>query len=159
MDNTQNYLLVLEQSLSKKINILSELERLTQVQREIVSAGQFDEDAFNNNVEQKAAQINELERLDKGFQILYDNVKAQIEDNRQTYGAEIQRLQVMIKSIMDKSAALMVLENQNKEMVTKRFAALKKEARQVKKNRNLAANYYKSMNNISSEPYFLDKKK
>jgi hypothetical protein len=44
-------------------------------------------------------------------------------------------------------------------MVTKRFATLKKEARQVKKNRNLAANYYKSMNNISSEPYFLDKKK
>lgn len=159
MDNTQNYLLVLEQSLSKKINILSELERLTQVQREIVSREQFDEEVFNDNVEQKAAQINELERLDKGFQILYDNVKAQIEDNRHIYVAEIQRMQVMIKSIMDKSAALMVLENQNKEMITKRFAILKKEARQVKKNRNLAANYYKSMNNISSEPYFLDKKK
>lgn len=159
MDNTQNYLLVLEQSLSKKINILSELERLTQVQKEIVLREQFDEEAFNDNVEMKAAQINELERLDKGFQILYDNVKAQIEDNRQAYSSEIQRLQVMIKSIMDKSAALMVLENQNKEMVTKRFATLKKEARQVKKNRNLAANYYKSMNNISSEPYFLDKKK
>lgn len=159
MDNTQNYLLVLEQSLSKKINIISELERLTQVQREIVTKEQFDEEAFNNNVEQKAAQINELERLDKGFQILYDNVKAQIEDNRQIYSAEIQVLQGMIKTIMDRSAALMVLENQNKEMVTKRFATLKKEARQVKKNRNLAANYYKSMNNISSEPYFLDKKK
>ena len=159
MDNTQNYLLVLEQSLSKKINILSELERLTQVQKEIVLREQFDEEAFNDNVEMKAAQINELERLDKGLQILYDNVKAQIEDNRQAYSSEIQRLQVMIKSIMDKSAALMVLENQNKEMVTKRFATLKKEARQVKKNRNLAANYYKSMNNISSEPYFLDKKK
>lgn len=159
MDNTQNYLLVLEQSLSKKINILSELERLTQVQREIVTNEQFNEEAFNDNVEQKAALINELEKLDKGFQILYDNVKAQIEDNRQTYSAEIQRLQVMIKTIMDRSAALMVLENQNKEMITKRFATLKKEARQVKKNRNLAANYYKSMNNISSEPYFLDKKK
>lgn len=159
MDNTQNYLLVLEQSLSKKINILSELERLTQVQREIVTKEQFDEEAFNDNVEQKAALINELEKLDKGFQILYDNVKAQIEDNRQTYSAEIQRLQEMIKTIMDRSAALMVLENQNKEMVTNRFATLKKEARQVKKNRNLAANYYKSMNNISSEPYFLDKKK
>ena len=159
MDNTQNYLLVLEQSLSKKINILSELERLTQVQREIVTKEQFDEEVFNDNVERKASLINDLEKLDKGFQILYDNVKAQIEDNRQTYSVEIQRLQEMIKTIMDRSAALMVLENQNKEMVTKRFATLKKEARQVKKNRNLAANYYKSMNNISSEPYFLDKKK
>ena len=99
MDNTQNYLLVLEQSLSKKLNILSELERLTQVQKDIVLKEQFDEEAFNNNVEQKAAVINELEKLDKGFQILYDNVKVQIESNREHYSAEIQRLQVMIKSI------------------------------------------------------------
>ena len=159
MDNTQNYLLILEQSLNKKINILSELERLTQVQKDIISKEQFDEDAFNDTLEKKSSQIEEIERLDKGFQILYDNVKAQIENNRQNYSSEIQRLQTMIKTITDKSAALMVMENQNKEQVTKRFATLKKEARQIKKNRNVAANYYKSMNNISSEPYFLDKKK
>lgn len=159
MDNTQNYLLILEQSLNKKINILSELERLTQVQKDIISKEQFDEDAFNDTLEKKSSQIEEIERLDKGFQILYDNVKAQIENNRQNYSSEIQRLQIMIKTITDKSAMLMVMENQNKEQVTKRFATLKKEARQIKRNRNVAANYYKSMNNISSEPYFLDKKK
>ena len=159
MENTENYLLVLEESLNKKITILEELERLTAIQKEIVMAEQFDDEAFNTNVEQKGALINELEKLDKGFQILYDNVKAQVENNRQRYRDEIVRLQAGIKTITDKNAALLVMESSNRELIVKRFATLKKEARQMKKSRELASNYYKTMNNISSEPYFLDKKK
>ncbi|MGN0374262.1 MAG: hypothetical protein ACI4EN_02090 [Butyrivibrio sp.] len=159
MENTENYLLVLEESLNKKITILEELERLTAIQKEIVTAEQFDDEAFNTNVEQKGALISELEKLDKGFQILYDNVKAQVENNRQHYRDEIVRLQTGIKTITDKNAALLVMESSNRELIVKRFATLKKEARQMKKSRELASNYYKTMNNISSEPYFLDKKK
>ena len=159
MENTENYLLVLEESVNKKITILEELERLTAIQKEIVTAEQFDDEAFNTNVEQKGALINELEKLDKGFQILYDNVKAQVENNRQRYRDEIVRLQAGIKTITDKNAALLVMESSNRELIVKRFATLKKEARQMKKSRELASNYYKTMNNISSEPYFLDKKK
>ena len=57
MENTQNYLQILEESLSRKITILDELERLTMSQREIVQADEFDEEVFNTNVEQKAALI------------------------------------------------------------------------------------------------------
>lgn len=159
MENTKNYLLVLEESLNKKITILDELTALTNVQKEIVSKEQFDDEAFNTNVEQKDALINELEKLDRGFQILYDNVKAQIEGKKEIYKDDIQRLQHSITLITDKSAALMVMESANKELIKSRFASLKKEARQMKKSRELAANYYKTMNNISSEPYFLDRKK
>ena len=51
------------------------------------------------------------------------------------------------------------MESKNKELIKSRFSSLKKEARQMKKSRELAASYYKTMNNISSEPYFLDRKK
>ena len=159
MENTKNYLLVLEESLKKKITILNELVSLTNVQKDIVMKEQFDDEAFNTNVEQKAALINELEKLDRGFQILYDNVKAQIEGNKQLYKEDIQRLQEDITLVMDKSASLMVMESKNKELIKSRFSSLKKEARQMKKSRELAARYYKTMNNISSEPYFLDRKK
>ncbi len=159
MENTKNYLLVLEESLNKKITILDELIALTNVQKDIVTKEQFDDEAFNTNLEQKAALINELEKLDRGFQILYDNVKAQIEGKKELYRDDIQRLQQNISVIMDKSAGLMVMESGNKELVKSRFSSLKREARQMKKSRELAANYYKTMNNISSEPYFLDRKK
>lgn len=159
MENTQNYLLILEESLNKKIVFLDELSKLTGIQKEIVEAEEFDDEAFNKNIEQKDAIIRELEKLDRGFQILYDNIKAQIENNRDTYATEIKRLQELIKEVLDKSTNVQVMENRNKDLVRSRFASLKKEVRQLKKSRELAANYYKTMNNISSEPYFLDKKK
>ncbi len=159
MENTQNYLLILEESLNKKIVFLDELSKLTGIQKEIVEAEEFDDEAFNKNIEQKDAIIRELEKLDRGFQILYDNIKTQIENNRDTYATEIKRLQELIKEVLDKSTNVQVMENRNKDLVRSRFASLKKEVRQLKKSRELAANYYKTMNNISSEPYFLDKKK
>lgn len=159
MENTQNYLLILEESLNKKIVFLDELSNLTNLQKDIVLADDFDDEAFNKNIEQKDALIKELEKLDRGFQILYDNIKAQIENNRETYATEIRRLQGLIKDVLDKSTNLQVMENRNKDLVKSRFASLKKEVRQLKKSRELAASYYKTMNNISSEPYFLDKKK
>ena len=159
MENTQNYLQILEESLSRKITILDELERLTMSQREIVQADEFDEEVFNTNVEQKAALIREIEKLDRGFQLLFDNVKNQLDSNRAQYAEEIKRLQELVKGVMDRSTELQVMEARNKDMIKSRFAALKKEARTIKKSREMAANYYKTMNNISSEPYFLDKKK
>ena len=71
MENTSNYLLILGESLVKKIVILDELTRLTSEQKEIVNADDFDEDAFDNNVEKKAALVNELGKLDTGFELLY----------------------------------------------------------------------------------------
>ena len=159
MENTQNYLLILEESLNKKIVFLDELSKLTNFQKDIVMAEEFDDEAFGKNIEQKDAIIRELEKLDRGFQILFDNVKAQIEENKEVYSAEIKRLQALVKEVLDKSTSLQVMESRNKDLVKSRFASLKKEVRQLKKSRELAANYYKTMNNISSEPYFLDKKK
>ena len=159
MENTSNYLLILEESLVKKIVILDELTRLTSEQKEIVNADDFDEDAFDNNVEKKAALVNELGKLDTGFELLYKDVKGQLETDRDKYADDIKRLQDLIKQIMDKSASLQVMEQRNNELIKNKFNSLKKEARQIKKSREMAANYYKTMNNISSEPYFLDKKK
>ena len=101
MSEAVNYLQVLSESLDKKIDILKQLEVLTAAQKEIVDKGEFDEEAFNDNVESKAALIDELEKLDTGFQILYDNIKNQIEGNKDRYKQEIAALQVKIKTITD----------------------------------------------------------
>ena len=65
MENTQNYLLILEESLNKKIIFLDELSKLTNLQKDIVSAEEFDDEAFSKNLEQKDAIIKELEKLPK----------------------------------------------------------------------------------------------
>ena len=110
MGEAVNYLQVLSESLDKKIDILKQLEALTAAQKEIIDKGEFDEEAFNDNVDSKAALIDELEKLDTGFQILYDNIKNQIEGNKDRYKQEIAALQVKIKTITDLSLALQVAE-------------------------------------------------
>lgn len=159
MENTKNYLQVLSESLDKKIAILDKLEAVTVQQRSIAEAEEFDDDAFDVSTDRKAKLIAELEKLDNGFQILYDNIKAQISGRKETYREEIERLQAKISVILDKNAALIVEEENNRKLITSRFASLKKEVYQIKKSRDMAASYYKNMNNISSESYFYDNKK
>ncbi|MCM1307103.1 MAG: flagellar protein FliT [Butyrivibrio sp.] len=159
MENTKNYLQVLSESLDKKTAILDKLEALTLQQKEIARAEEFDDDAFDANTDAKAKLIAELEKLDSGFQILYDNIKAQITGNKELYRQEIEALQAKISMILDKNAALLVEEENDRKLIASRFASLKKEVYQIKKSRDMAASYYKNMNNISSEAYFYDSKK
>lgn len=159
MENTKNYLQVLSESLDKKITILDKLEALTSQQKSIAQAEEFDDDAFEANTDGKAKLIAELEKLDNGFQILYDNIKAQITGNKELYRQEIEQLQAKISMILDKNAALLVEEENNRKLIASRFSSLKKEIYQIKKSRDMAASYYRNMNNISSEAYFYDNKK
>lgn len=159
MEEMVNYLMMLSESLDKKAVILTELKKLTNAQRELVEADNFDDDAFNKNTEKKSALIMQIQNMDKGFQALYNNIKNQIENNKERYKTEIELLQKKIATVMDINAGIQAAEARNKVLVEKRFAILKREAREVKKNKTLVANYYNTMNKLSSEPYFLDKKK
>ena len=97
--------------------------------------------------------------MDEGFQLVYNNVKAELDGNKDRYAAEIKRLQGKITQIMEKSSHLMAEEQRNKDRVTAKFASRRKEISSVKKNQQYAANYYKTMNKVTSEPVFMDKKK
>lgn len=159
MEQTVNYLEMFSDSLDKKIAILSELSRLTDLQKELASADSFDADKFSGIVERKGSLIDELERLDNGFSLLYNNVKEQLDNNKAAYAEQIKLIQGKISRILDDNAALTVAEESNKKLIESRFASLKKEIHQVRKSRSTAANYYKTMNNITDEAYFLDSKK
>lgn len=159
MSMTESYLTILESSLDKKIDILDSVERLNVDQEKILSAATFDEEAFGHIVEQKAELIDQLNAMDEGFQLVYNNVKAELDGNKDRYASEIKRLQGKITQIMEKSSHLMAEEKRNKDRIEGRFASRRKEISSVKKNQQYAANYYKTMNKVTSEPVFMDKKK
>ena len=112
-----------------------------------------------NIVGQKAELVDQLNAMDEGFQLVYDNVKAELDKNREGYSAEIKSLQGRITQIMEKSSHLMAEEKRNKDRITAKFAQRRREIGSVKKNQQYAANYYKTMNKVASEPVFMDKKK
>ena len=112
-----------------------------------------------NIVGQKAELVDQLNAMDEGFQLVYDNVKAELDKNHEGYSAEIKSLQGRITQIMEKSSHLMAEEKRNKDRITAKFAQRRREIGSVKKNQQYAANYYKTMNKVTSEPVFVDKKK
>ena len=112
-----------------------------------------------NIVGQKAELVDQLNAMDEGFQLVYDNVKAELEKNREGYSAEIKSLQGRITQIMEKSSHLMAEEKRNKDRITAKFAQRRREIGSVKKNQQYAADYDKTMNKVTSEPVFMDKKK
>ena len=85
--------------------------------------------------------------------------KAELDKNREGYSAEIKSLQGRITQIMEKSSHLMAEEKRNKDRIAEKFAQRRREIGSVKKNQQYAANYYKTMNKVTSEPVFMDKKK
>ena len=159
MSMTESYLTILESSLDRKLGILDSLEKLNTEQEAVLGAASFDEEAFGNIVGQKAELVEQLNAMDEGFQLVYDNVKAELDKNSEDYSAEIKSLQGRITQIMEKSSHLMAEEKRNKDRITAKFAQRRREIGSVKKNQQYAANYYKTMNKVMSEPVFMDKKK
>lgn len=159
MGITQSYLSILEDSLNKKIEILDTIAELNNEQNAILDKPKFDEEAFNAIYVKKAEQIDLLNKTDEGFQTIYDKVKAELDTDRNQYADIIKSLQQKITEIMEKSSHLMAEEQRNKDRIKNGFASRRREVSSIKKNQQYAANYYKTMNKVTSEPVFMDKKK
>ena len=154
------YIHILEESLEKKIRILDGIISVNQEQREGLEDPNLDPDDFDKTVEKKAEYIDQLDQLDKGFEELFARVREELNTNREKYKAEIQTMQGQIRKITDKSLIIERQETQNKELMEKKFTAVRSQAREVRKSQKIVNQYYKSMMKISMlDPQFMDNKK
>lgn len=154
------YIHILEESLEKKIRILDGIISVNQEQREGLEDPNLDPDDFDKTVEKKAEYIDQLDQLDKGFEELFARVREELNTNREKYKAEIQTMQGQIRKITDKSLVIERQETQNKELMEKKFTAVRSQAREVRKSQKIVNQYYKSMmKNSMLDPQFMDNKK
>lgn len=154
------YIPVMIQSLKKKNEILDVIISLNQQQREELENPALDPDDFDLTVEKKAKQIEELERLDAGFGELFERVREELNGNRQEYCEEIAVMQELIRLLTEKSADIRAQEQRNKELMTRKFAAVRKQVKEVRKSQKIVNQYYKNMmKTVYIEPQFTDKKK
>ena len=120
----------------------------------------LDPDDFDACVEEKAKQIEQLELLDTGFQEVYDKIKADLQTNQQEYREEIAEMQEYIRRLTDKSATIQAQEARNKDLMTQKFASVRKQVKEVRKSQKVVNQYYKSMMKSGyMEPQFTDNKK
>lgn len=156
----QNYLQVLEESLHKKLDVLQRIEALSCRQEQILKEFPVDEEEFDFSIDEKGELIEELNKLDDGFEALYENVRHQLLEGKERYSDQIQRLQELIGRVTDKSVAVQAQEARNNQLAENFFRQSRQELRKGRRSSKAALDYYYSMNHSRSiSPQFMDKKK
>ena len=151
---------MLEESLIKKIDIMSKIEEENEKQKEILSdPDNVDEIAFDGTVDKKGELIDKLISLDDGFQTLFDRVKEEVNANKDEFADQIRRMQDLIRDITARSASIEAAEHRNKRLAEKYFDAARRKMNTSKQSSAVAFSYYRTMNNFKEiPPQFLDKK-
>lgn len=157
----KQYVSVLVESLEKKLRVLGEIYQLCQKQTDVISNEPVDFEEFDRCMDEKDNCIQELNKLDEGFEMLYDRVGQELKNNKNLYAQQIQRMQQTISEIMDKSTSIQALEERNKRAVETVFAKERMEIGRGKRSLNVAMNYYRNMRGgvDAVEPQYMDKKK
>lgn len=156
----ETYIQIMLQSLEKKNKVLDQIIQLNEQQKTVLESADSPVEDFDETVEKKSALIEQMEQLDSGFEKLYDRVREELQTNKDTYKDQIRKMQDYIRAVTDKSVQIQTQEARNKELMTSRFARVKKQARQVRANSKATSSYYQSMSRTSViDPQFMDDKK
>ena len=157
---TENYLVILEESLRRKLQVLEDIQAYNQRQQEIFQADNVDLDQFDSYVDEKGVLIERLNSLDNGFERLYANVAQELSGNREKYGDQIKRLQGLVSKVTEAGIAVQAQEARNKKLIEDYFRKEKEGIRIGRKSSKAAIGYYKTMNKSNIvPPHFMDSKK
>ncbi len=161
MKETENYITIMEDTLTKKLELLTKIERIAKLQTEAFEEGNVDPDRMMDQLEQKDVYLRELDKLDDGFEVVYGRAHQEMAANKETYRYEIIKMQELIKDIASYTVKLQVFEEKNRQRFIHLFNKKREEIKTFNSNNKMAANYYKNMANVhqSGQSYFVDRKK
>lgn len=155
----KQYLKMLDQSLDQKKQMLDEMIEMTAAQKASLEKDQVDWTGFDDLVGKKAEMIERLDRMDDGFESVYDRIREELVRDKEQHKEFVTEIQKKIQAVSDASAALMAAERRNKELVEVKMADEKKKLQQRKTTSKVASNYYRSMNKVNLiDPQLMDKK-
>lgn len=142
---TGTYIEIMLQSLRKKEQVLDEIVRLDDIQKETLTDPERTFEEFDDTVEKKSACIEQLNQLDSGFEKLYDQVRQELDENSSAHAEVICQMQQCIRSVTDKSVKIQAQEARNKQLMKEKFSTVQKQATDVRKNSRAITGYYNSM--------------
>lgn len=158
--DTGNYLQIMIDSLTKKEVLLKQIVGYNEEQQAIVTAVEFDDAAFQQNLDKKGVLVEEILKLDEGFNSVFARVKEELQEHKAEWSEELARLKQLVKSVTDLGVRIQAQELRNKQLVEKCFAEMRKNLSNAKMATSKANAYYKNANHISEyDSHFLDKKK
>lgn len=156
----QDYVGILIESLEKKKEVLRAIQKQNEIQDSILSADEFDADAFDKTIDDKEAFIGKLTFLDNGFNSIYERVKVEINDKKEIYKTQILKLKELIEQVTELGAAVEASERRNDLKFKNRFKGEHQKVRQSKASVKAVSGYYKNMSMSGAQgSVYMDQKK
>ena len=156
----KSYLQILQDSLLKKLELLTKIEEKSLEQSKMLKNSNIDMELIDFNMDEKAKLIEEVLALDDGFESVYEKIRIHLVPNKQQYKAEIEVLQKMIEKVTSKSASIQAIEARNKAEMEVFFSNQKRGLQGKRNAMSVARDYYQNMNKVKYvSPQFLDRKK
>lgn len=155
----EKYLKILSESLDEKLKLLKEIEAKSNAQLKMIEE-ELPFEEIDKNMDEKAALIEKINKMDEGFQSMYDNLKEELAGNKARYKALIEEIQAKIGNVMGASASIQAIEARNKAAIEQRFSAAHRKNNKRLVNMSALDDYYKVANKLNAvTPQFMDKKK
>ena len=155
-----SYLNILQDSLIKKLELLDQIEKKSLEQSEMIKVTNVDLALVDANMDEKAKLIDEILKLDTGFESIYEKVREQLLANKEQFKVQIHNLQGLISKVTEKSTTIQAIEARNKAQMDIVFATQKKEVQNRRNAMSVARDYYQNMNKVKYvSPQFMDHKK
>ena len=145
----ENYLKILEESLQKKAAILDRLIEADEALMKNLSSGTPELESFDGYLEEKEEMTQELDRLDDGFEAVYERVQEQLGSEKEKYAQEITRMQKLIREVTGKTTLAQSAEARARKMVDEYFIKRRKQIRDGRVGSRVAASYYQGLNSMA----------
>ena len=140
-----NSLDILSESLDDKIKLLKEIQEYNKKQEQAFSNSEPDMDSFDEAINEKGELIERLEKLDEGFETLYERVSGELNRNRSQYADQIRNLQNKITEITELSTSIQTQEARNKKLIETYFNNQRSSVKKGRVGSKVAYDYYRSM--------------
>lgn len=153
------YMDMLVECLEKKKRILDSLTALNKKQTELIQNEDFSLAEFDKCVDEKGILIDNILKLDSGFEGLYNKVGKHVSDNPSEYKVQLSKMQKLITEITEKSVSIQAEEERNKALIESRFNREKNRIKSGRSQSRVAMDYYNNMNKLNHvDSQFWDKK-
>ena len=160
MNQTGTYVNIMRESLQRKLGYLQEILTLTREQENLAKTTPFNEDAFTTVIDKKEILIDNVNEIDKGFQSVYDRVRGELQENKDSFKDDLSVIQGLIQKCVDTGMEIEKLEERNRSSLEQAIASGFKGMNQAKQSRSVANKYYKSMaNGMINDSILYDRKK
>lgn len=145
MDTNKEYIQIMIESLRKKNEVLDRLIELNRQQKFMLQNPNLSPQEFEQNMQYKSEQVEQLNTLDEGFEQLFANVREELDQNRELYADEIHQMQDYIRKITEKVNTIQTQEIRNKASVENKFTDIRRQVKGVRNSQRVVKQYYDNM--------------